>query len=299
MSNRTKHYPSQLSGGQQQRVAVARALAGTPSVLLADEPTGNLDSYNGKAGYGPAERTARNGATICMVTHDATYANLADRTVHTFDGKIVTDQRRARRKPQCNESRSCTPWITPSPFLWSLPRPCAAAAGFLSLCSDLLDCRPYASPKPREYTIYVHRLLPVLWVRFCGPFISRNGSSLHQADRLPAPRIARPWGKSLSIRAGRHCARSRKQSRYRHPALRSFSLPELLVVPQGGGYLRQVDTAVVAGTPSVSLTGVSVNAIGLAGSTGVGSGRRHRRPDRTESAEPRPESLLERFNSAT
>ena len=92
MSNRTKHYPSQLSGGQQQRVAVARALAGSPSVLLADEPTGNLDSHNGKQVMDLLSELHKNGATICMVTHDPNYANLADRTVHMFDGKIVNER---------------------------------------------------------------------------------------------------------------------------------------------------------------------------------------------------------------
>ena len=92
MSNRIKHYPSQLSGGQQQRVAVARALAGSPSVLLADEPTGNLDSHNGKQVMDLLSELHKNGATICMVTHDPNYANLADRTVHMFDGKIVGER---------------------------------------------------------------------------------------------------------------------------------------------------------------------------------------------------------------
>jgi putative ABC transport system ATP-binding protein len=90
MSHRTKHYPSQLSGGQQQRVAVARALAGSPSVLLADEPTGNLDSHNGKQVMELLSDLHKNGATICMVTHDPNYAHMADRTVHMFDGKIVS-----------------------------------------------------------------------------------------------------------------------------------------------------------------------------------------------------------------
>jgi putative ABC transport system ATP-binding protein len=92
MSHRMKHYPSQLSGGQQQRVAVARALAGNPAVLLADEPTGNLDSHNGKAVMELLSELHKNGATICMVTHDPSYANLADRTVHMFDGKIVPER---------------------------------------------------------------------------------------------------------------------------------------------------------------------------------------------------------------
>src|SRR5579862_6007753 len=87
MSHRMKHYPSQLSGGQQQRVAVARALAGSPSVLLADEPTGNLDSHNGKQVMDLLSDLHKNGATICMVTHDQSYAHMADRTVHMFDGK--------------------------------------------------------------------------------------------------------------------------------------------------------------------------------------------------------------------
>ncbi|HLK49963.1 MAG TPA: ABC transporter ATP-binding protein [Bryobacteraceae bacterium] len=89
MSHRTKHYPSQLSGGQQQRVAVARALAGDPSILLADEPTGNLDSANGQAVMDLLKELHRNGATICMVTHDQRYAAHADRSVHLFDGKVV------------------------------------------------------------------------------------------------------------------------------------------------------------------------------------------------------------------
>jgi putative ABC transport system ATP-binding protein len=91
MSHRVKHYPSQLSGGQQQRVAVARALAGSPSVLLADEPTGNLDSVNGESVMALLKELHNNGATICMVTHDQRYANQADRTVHMFDGRIVEE----------------------------------------------------------------------------------------------------------------------------------------------------------------------------------------------------------------
>jgi putative ABC transport system ATP-binding protein len=89
MSHRMKHYPSQLSGGQQQRVAVARALGGDPSILLADEPTGNLDSANGEAVMDLLKDLHKNGATICMVTHDPRYAAFADRSIHLFDGKIV------------------------------------------------------------------------------------------------------------------------------------------------------------------------------------------------------------------
>ncbi len=89
MSHRIKHYPSQLSGGQQQRVAVARALAGDPSILLADEPTGNLDSANGQAVMDLLKELHQNGATICMVTHDQRYAAHADRSIHLFDGKVV------------------------------------------------------------------------------------------------------------------------------------------------------------------------------------------------------------------
>ena len=91
MSHRMKHYPSQLSGGQQQRVAVARALAGDPLILLADEPTGNLDSANGEAVMNLLRELHRNGATICMVTHDPRYAKWADRTIHMFDGRIVEE----------------------------------------------------------------------------------------------------------------------------------------------------------------------------------------------------------------
>ncbi|MEO7458454.1 MAG: ABC transporter ATP-binding protein [Gemmatimonadaceae bacterium] len=89
MSHRMKHYPSQLSGGQQQRVAVARAVAGAPLILLADEPTGNLDSTNGEAVMDLLKSLHGQGATICMVTHDPRYERHADRTVHMFDGKVV------------------------------------------------------------------------------------------------------------------------------------------------------------------------------------------------------------------
>jgi putative ABC transport system ATP-binding protein len=91
MSHRMKHYPSQLSGGQQQRVAVARAVAGDPLILLADEPTGNLDSTNGEAVMTLLRELHRGGATICMVTHDPRYAAHADRTVHLFDGRVVEE----------------------------------------------------------------------------------------------------------------------------------------------------------------------------------------------------------------
>jgi putative ABC transport system ATP-binding protein len=91
MSHRMKHYPSQLSGGQQQRVAVARALGGDPLILLADEPTGNLDSANGEAVMELLHELHRGGATICMVTHDPRYAKHADRTIHLFDGHIVPE----------------------------------------------------------------------------------------------------------------------------------------------------------------------------------------------------------------
>ena len=91
MSHRQKHYPAQLSGGQQQRVAVARAVVGDPSILLADEPTGNLDSANGEAVMGLLQELHRAGATICMVTHDPRYAEHADRAVHLFDGRVVED----------------------------------------------------------------------------------------------------------------------------------------------------------------------------------------------------------------
>jgi putative ABC transport system ATP-binding protein len=91
MSHRVKHYPSQLSGGQQQRVAVARALGGEPSILLADEPTGNLDSANGEAVMELLRDLHRSGATICMVTHDPRYARYAERSIHLFDGRIVEE----------------------------------------------------------------------------------------------------------------------------------------------------------------------------------------------------------------
>jgi len=91
MSHRMKHYPSQLSGGQQQRVAVARALSGDPLILLADEPTGNLDSANGEAVMNLLRELHAAGSTICMVTHDPRYAEFADRTIRLFDGRIVEE----------------------------------------------------------------------------------------------------------------------------------------------------------------------------------------------------------------
>jgi len=91
MAHRAKHLPSQLSGGQQQRVAVARALSGNPIILLADEPTGNLDSRNGEAVMELMQDLHKQGSTLCMVTHDPRYARHADRTIHLFDGRIVEE----------------------------------------------------------------------------------------------------------------------------------------------------------------------------------------------------------------
>jgi len=92
MAHRAKHLPSQLSGGQQQRVAVARAVVGDPLILLADEPTGNLDSVNGDAVMELLRELHRNGATICMVTHDQRFARHADRSIHLFDGRVVEEE---------------------------------------------------------------------------------------------------------------------------------------------------------------------------------------------------------------
>ncbi len=97
MSHRKSHYPAQLSGGQQQRVAVARAVVGDPMILLADEPTGNLDSRNGEAVMDLVKELHGEGATICMVTHDPRYAEYAERTIHLFDGRVVEDQQRPDR----------------------------------------------------------------------------------------------------------------------------------------------------------------------------------------------------------
>src|SRR5918995_504838 len=91
MSHRMKHFPAQLSGGQQQRVAVARAVAGEPAILLAGEPTGNLDSTNGEAVMELLRELHAGGATVCMVTHDPRYARHADRSIHLFDGQIVDE----------------------------------------------------------------------------------------------------------------------------------------------------------------------------------------------------------------
>jgi putative ABC transport system ATP-binding protein len=104
MSHRAKHYPAQLSGGQQQRVAVARAVAGDPAILLADEPTGNLDSTNGEAVMELLQDLHSQGATICMVTHDPRYASHADRTVRLFDGRVVEQQQAGATTPRSPSS---------------------------------------------------------------------------------------------------------------------------------------------------------------------------------------------------
>ncbi len=103
MAHRMNHYPSQLSGGQQQRVAVARAIVGKPLILLADEPTGNLDSKNGNAVMDLMKELHDEGATICMVTHDPRYAHMADRSVHLFDGQVVSEDD-ARKAQELEES---------------------------------------------------------------------------------------------------------------------------------------------------------------------------------------------------
>jgi len=104
MAHRLRHYPAQLSGGQQQRVAVARALVGKPAILLADEPTGNLDSRNGEAVMALLDELHKSGATICMVTHDARYAELAQRKIRLFDGRVVDEETFERLRHE-DESR--------------------------------------------------------------------------------------------------------------------------------------------------------------------------------------------------
>ena len=107
MAHRMKHFPSQLSGGQQQRVAVARAIAGQPLILLADEPTGNLDSTNGEAVMSLLQELHRGGSTICMVTHDPRFAKHAERSIHLFDGRVVEEEKgeeRAHSEEELKES---------------------------------------------------------------------------------------------------------------------------------------------------------------------------------------------------
>jgi putative ABC transport system ATP-binding protein len=104
MAHRAKHLPSQLSGGQQQRVAVARAVAGDPLILLADEPTGNLDSTNGEAVMELLRELHQQGATVCMVTHDPRYAKHADRQIHLFDGRVVDEEHEPKAEHELKES---------------------------------------------------------------------------------------------------------------------------------------------------------------------------------------------------
>ena len=106
MAHRMKHYPAQLSGGQQQRVAVARAIVTEPSILLADEPTGNLDSANGDIVMKMLSDLHKSGSTICMVTHDPRYARHAQRTVYLFDGRIVEDEKTVQDEPLVADSKS-------------------------------------------------------------------------------------------------------------------------------------------------------------------------------------------------
>ena len=103
MAHRLKHYPAQLSGGQQQRVAVARALVGKPSILLADEPTGNLDSKNGEAVMSLLDELHAGGATICVVTHDSRYADFAQRKIFLFDGQVVDEETLHRLRKEEDE----------------------------------------------------------------------------------------------------------------------------------------------------------------------------------------------------
>jgi putative ABC transport system ATP-binding protein len=102
IAHRARHMPGQLSGGQQQRVAIARAVVGDPSILLADEPTGNLDSKNGQAVIDLLAELNAAGATICMVTHDPAFAARASRTVTLFDGRIVHEESPARLVPKAS-----------------------------------------------------------------------------------------------------------------------------------------------------------------------------------------------------
>ena len=104
MTHRMRHFPSQLSGGQQQRVAVARAVAGEPLILLADEPTGNLDSRNGEAVMELLRDLHRAGSTVCMVTHDVRFARHAERTVHLFDGRVVSEEEAAQAADEAQAS---------------------------------------------------------------------------------------------------------------------------------------------------------------------------------------------------
>jgi putative ABC transport system ATP-binding protein len=106
MGHRAKHLPSQLSGGQQQRVAVARALVGEPSILLADEPTGNLDSRNGEAVMELLRDLHRAGSTICMVTHDNRFSRHAERSVHLFDGRVVSEEEAAQAAAEASAGKA-------------------------------------------------------------------------------------------------------------------------------------------------------------------------------------------------
>jgi putative ABC transport system ATP-binding protein len=120
LSHRANHFPWQLSGGQQQRVAVARAIAGQPSILLADEPTGNLDSKNAQSVMELLRELHRDGSTICMVTHDSRFVDQAGRTVHLFDGRII-DEVVARPAPEARAVTAAPPLPIARPSLVANP----------------------------------------------------------------------------------------------------------------------------------------------------------------------------------
>ena len=207
MAHRAKHLPSQLSGGQQQRVAVARAVAGAPSILLADEPTGNLDSKNGEAVMELLRELHRDGATICMVTHDPRYARHADRSIHLFDGRVVEeDGSKQRREGTRRERLRHRPLTLPIELLMAGRRPPHADVDRPLTADQLSAIRRHADhrsserprndspeharhPGPAERAARAHRRRSARRPRGAAP--AAQGRRVPARDRLLAGRRAR------------------------------------------------------------------------------------------------------------
>src|SRR5438046_1292864 len=243
MSHRSKHYPAQLSGGQQQRVAVARAVVGDPAILLADEPTGNLDSTNGEAVMELLRELHRGGATVCMVTHDPRYAQHADRTVQLFDGRVVEEQGSGVREGRHRLERS-----NPRPLV---PEPCSTTSA--TACGSFERTRP-----SRSWRSWPWRSAPAPTRRFSSPStrsVSARfpSSSPMSSCRLGSTSTARGgWaggiraGRFSPSRCGKRSARSSRPSRRCSPG----ATADGICPPKERRFLRLGSTsAEVSSTP--------------------------------------------------
>jgi hypothetical protein len=202
MSHRQKHYPAQLSGGQQQRVAVARAVVGDPAILLADEPTGNLDSANGESVMELLQELHRGGATVCMVTHDPRYAQHAERTIHLFDGRVVEetttpDLDRPTMLPTVRQALRAlgrSPGFTLAALATFAIGIGANATVFGVVNAVLLRSYPFAEPDRWSRSTRRQR------GGTTAPSRSRRPTSATGRRRRAASRRWRPWGADYTLR---------------------------------------------------------------------------------------------------